>query len=551
MQVSGLHSSGETGISAYASGKANTAAYSGEVAGTPMPSDADTAARDGRYELREGLRVISGLERLQKCGVSVLAGGVTPVIRNGRAGFAGVVTCGSVHVCPCCGTSIRSARQETLDQVGVAWECASCGLAMMTVTMRHYERQELQLLVDQQRDAWKNAFGQNAKRGWRDAKKTFGLRGFIRAWETTHGPNGWHVHFHVLLFFARPLTREQKTKFEAIAYTAWSDALVKVGAYKPSEKYGVRIDVPDRGESGTLARYLMKNQDGKASWGVAAELTRQDVKQGKNGHRTPFEIARAAILDNADPRDIALWCEFEQAASGIRSLYWSNGLKQLLADMGIDIDDRTDGTVAEEEAAAGTRLAMIPAQTWYQHIARRKGRALALLKAAEKGGVIAVQALIESWGLLWGADVHEAEELPPAGGFLTADEILRRGERVLLAARAEAWRRGFALAELVDQRNMLTELAGDQMLNYSPEHARIKSRAAAAKRTRLQNERDATPAPWWSAYEDPAVIAQARADATPPPRNKDQEEFLQRRRAANIARADDRLAAINRVRQTF
>jgi hypothetical protein len=525
MQVSGLRDP-----------KADTtttggSAYSGGQRGAAMEPNTDTAARDERFELRDALRAVSGLDRLLKCGVSVLAGGVTPVIRNGRAGYAGVVTCGSVHVCPCCSTSIRRVRQDELDQVGQFWECQSCGLVMMTLTMRHYEWQALAVLEEQQRSAWRVGFGQNAGRTWREAKKAYGIRGFVRAWEVTHGPNGWHCHYHVLLFLARPLASDRVERLQALAFEVWAAALEKVGAYLPVEKgedgkpVGVKIDAPDRGEAGALARYLMKGQDGKTRWGVAAELTRQDVKQGQGGHRTPFEIARAAVQPDADPRDIALWREFEPVASGTRSLYWSNGLRKLLKEMGFELDDRNDGEVAAEEEAVGERLACIPASTWYRHIARHKGRALALLKAAEKGGVRAVRKLIESWGLIWGTDVLEAEDLEPDGALPTAAEVLRRTNRLEMVARAEVWRRGFALAEQAEIEERAEHFATNP---DAPEYV------ARAERTKQATEqREARQAEGDQEHEE---LATARA------------EFIRRRRAAHADRAAETAAALDRVR---
>ncbi|MFJ4562095.1 protein rep [Streptomyces massasporeus] len=488
-----------------------------------MESDADTAARDAQFELREALRAISGLDRLKKCGVSVLAGGVTPVIRNGRAGFAGVVTCGSVHVCPCCSTSVRRVRQNELDQVGQFWECQSCGLVMMTLTMRHYERDPLGSLADMQREAWKRGFGMNAGRTWRQAKKDFGIRGFVRAWEVTHGPNGWHVHYHVLLFLARPLDSHQVAELQHLAYTVWADALLKVGARMPvetSEKDGkpvaVRIDAPDRGESGQLTRYLMKGQDGKTRWGVAAELTRQDVKQGQGGHRTPFEIARAAVRPDADPRDVELWQEFEQTATGIRSLYWSNGLRKLLQEMGFELDDRDDTGVASDEASAGTPLACIPAATWYRHIARHKGRALALLKGAEKGGAVAVRVLIETWGLTWGLDVLEPEIAPP-GAAPTADEVLRRIERTELAARMQSWRDEFDRIDREERGSLIVRQTARSW------EARAEAQADADRR----RTREITAA------------------------EKRRETYLAAHRRAKEGRAGELAAALERVRPTL
>lgn len=460
--------------------------YTRAVPGQPM-DPADTAARDLAFELRDALRSVSGLERLERCGLAVLAGGVTPVVRNGRAGYAGVVTCGSVHVCPCCSTSIRRVRQDELDQVGRFWECQSCGLVMMTLTMRHYERDPLAELAEMQREAWKRGFGMNAGRRWRDAKAAFGIRGFVRAWEVTFGPNGWHVHYHVLLFLARPLASGRVQELQHLAFEVWSDALVAVGARMPveiSEKDGkpvaVKIDAPDRGESGKLARYLMKGQDGKTRWGVAAELTRQDVKQGQGGHLTPFEIARAAVAPNATVQEAERWREFVQVATGMRALYWSNGFRKVLADMGFELDDRKDHQVAADEASAGSPLACIPSATWYRHIARHKGRALALLKAAEKGGVVAVRALIESWGLTWGLDILEPETAP-AGADPTADEVLHRIERETTAARMQVWRDEF------DRQDR--EARASRIVRHSEEA--WQARAEAAKKAREDAEAEA------------------------------------------------------------
>ncbi|MFI6730912.1 protein rep [Streptomyces atratus] len=523
MQVSGL-------CDAEPEKTATTGTFSGAQHGTTMESDADTRARDAQFEMREALRAVSGLERLEKCGLAVLKGGVTPVLRNGRAGYAGVVTCGSVHVCPCCATSIRRVRQDELDQVGQFWECQSCGLVMMTLTMRHYERDALADLEEKQRQAWKAGFGMNAGRAWRQAKKDFGIRGFVRAWEVTHGPNGWHCHYHVLLFLARPLASGRVEELQHLAFEVWSAALVKVGARMPveiSEKdgkpVGVKIDAPDRGESGQMARYLMKGQDGKTRWGIAAELTRQDVKQGQGGHRTPFEIAHDAIA--GDARSIELWQEFVVTATGVRSLYWSNGLRKLLREMGFELDERDDSKVAADEAADGKPIACIPSATWYRHIARQKGRALALLKAAEKGGTRAVRTLIESWGLIWGVDVTEPEILPADGTLPTADEILRRAHRLDMVARADAWRRGFALAEHADIKARAKHFAAN------PEAPQYVARAEATKQAAADGGAQL-------AIEDQEHDEHARARA----------DFIRQRNLATTARADDIAAALDRVR---
>jgi replication protein len=365
----------------------------------------DKAGRDGRYVLREGLWKVGGDQALRGCGKSVLAGGVTPMAKGGTVYYAGVATCGKVHLCPCCGAKVRAARSDELQRGGTAWECDGCGLAMLTLTMRHYERQALRTLVDQQRDAWKLSFGMNAGRTWRAAKPAFGIEGYVRAWECTHGENGWHPHYHVLFFVTKPWTATQGEDFEALAFELWSAALTKVGAYMPDRAHGVRLDIAGRGEGGTLSRYLMKFQDGKAGWSVGDEMTRQDIKEGREGHRTPFQIARD-FLATGEARDFELWREFEAGAFNIRALYWSNGMRARLG-MLVELDERTDAEIAAEKVG-GDPLAVIPAEIWYRAIVRWDGRSLALIRAAESLGEVGIRTLIESWGLVWGRDVLPA-----------------------------------------------------------------------------------------------------------------------------------------------
>jgi len=198
----------------------------------------------------------------------------------------------------------------------------------------------------------------------------------------------------------------------------------------------------------------------------------------------------------------------------MRALYWSNGLRALLKEMGFELDERQDQEVAADEASAGTPLACIPAATWYRHIARHKGRALALLKAAEKGGVVAVRALIESWDLTWGLDVLEAEELPE-GAAPTADEVLRRMERADLADRMAVWRDEF-------DRVSREERAG-----------RIVPQTAAS----------------WEARADAQADADRRRVREMTSAEKHREVFLAAHRKAKEGRADEIAAALARVRE--
>lgn len=433
------------------------------------------------------------LDRLRQCGRKAIAGAVTLTGGDGLAGWQGIETCGSVHVCPVCAPAIRRARAAELEAAGDAWESVDVGtgtargLVMVTLTMRHYARQSLAELVKLQREAWKRSFGQNALRTTKQVKKGLGVVGYVRAWETTHGPNGWHTHFHVAVFLEeRPDARRVRV-MERLIYRGWAAALERVGAYRPSEVHGVRVDAPGVGEAGQISRYLMKNPD--KAWSAAQEMTRADAKGGRKGHRTPFEIGRSAVAGTA--RDVELWREYEEAATGLRALYWSQGLRDKLAELA-EMDERTDIEVsAEDQGGEGKPVAHFPVRTWYGQIVRHKGRRLELLHATEKWGQSGVRTLTASWGLLWGVDVLPPEELPVEGPRTLA-EVLAEESRALLQARADVWRREFdrqdrerRAARVVFQPGAW-EARRDAL--EAAERRRAKERAAAPDRERIFRE---------------------------------------------------------------
>jgi hypothetical protein len=445
--------------------------------------------RDDAHILRDALQDrVSRLQRFVDCGRKAVAGGVTLKTGANAAGWEGVATCGSVHVCPVCMPTVRRVRADELSRVGSAWESVDVekgtarGLVLVTLTMRHYARQSLSLLVQRQREAWKLAFGQNALKTTKQIKKDLGVVGYVRAWETTHGDNGWHAHFHVAVFLEERPDAKKVRVMQRLMYRAWADALVKVGAYRPSEAYAVKVDAPKAaGDAGRLSAYLMKTQDGKR-WTAAQEMTRADVKAGQRGHRMPLQIARGAVDGDLD--DVELWREYEEAATGIRALYWSNGLRKRLAAL-VELDERSSEQIAADEEAKDKKpLAHFPLRTWYGHVVKVPGRRLQLVHAAEKWALPGVRTVVESWGLVWGVDVTEPEDLP-AGAAPTLDEALRRQDRAELQARADVWRKEF---DRQDRERRLSRAADDDA--WADGFRAVDQ--AADDRRRLQ---DATTAP--------------------------------------------------------
>jgi len=142
----------------------------------------------------------------------------------------------------------------------------------------------------------------------------FGVAGLVRAVEVTVGNSGWHPHAHVLLFTEAGIDPE---RLMSAAWCRWRESLRLQGVEHPSRD-AFDLQLCADGSAGLVAGYVAKGSD---TWGVGAELMRGDVKRGRSGARSPFEL-----LDDSDRHSLLLWHEFVVATRGRRSMGASRGL---------------------------------------------------------------------------------------------------------------------------------------------------------------------------------------------------------------------------------
>ena len=90
--------------------------------------------RKQAYELRHALRPHSRT-RVAKCGWTPIDPNVTVMLKDGRAYFGGIMTCGSVWECPACSLKIKAERARELQSVVEDYGVERC--IMATLTIRH------------------------------------------------------------------------------------------------------------------------------------------------------------------------------------------------------------------------------------------------------------------------------------------------------------------------------------------------------------------------------------------------------------------------------
>jgi hypothetical protein len=343
---------------------------------TPAQTDRQLASRQLRYQLRAGVQKYTGSKRVQKCGWCRIGPHVEVRLAGARAHYAGVLSCGSVWLCPVCAAKIAARRATEVSTILGRHFADGGGVAMATVTLPHHAGDRLARTRALASGAWQKVL---QGRGWLRLQRQFGISGYIRALEVTHGKNGWHPHLHALILTDRPLEGWQLDAVKAHVFGAWRRAVVKAGHAAPEPHCTTVKPITDAG----IAEYTSKLD-------AALEVTHGATKTARtDGGRTAFGIL-ADFLAHGDADDLALWQEWETAMHGARQLTWSKGLKTRYA-----VEERTDEEVAADADLTGDTVAVLTPNEW-RMIAARPLLQVRVLEAAEQGGAVGLDAFLSA-----------------------------------------------------------------------------------------------------------------------------------------------------------
>lgn len=409
---------------------------------TLVPSVAHWNTQTGEaFELMG--RMVPRDDKFLACGRRVRGGvaAVDLVLSGDSAGLTNLQSCGSGWVCPVCSAKIQAHRAGELGEV-LAW-CRACGhtLAMVTLTVQHSREQSLDAVWDAVSDGWHAVTGGVGAGSWGsenvekfaerldkwesavmsaraghgrmprgghagippqrrigDAER-FGVLGWARAVEVTHGLNGWHVHVHAVLVLEGEKKRAKQNAHAvgSAMFDRWLKGLNKTGFAAKKWQHGLHVSVAERAEK-NLMDYLTKDQNstgdtrekiiaanGKKARKLALEVALGDAKSGKRGGKTPFQI-----LDAIDPEapgaEYAQWREWVRSSAGRLALTWSAGLRELAK---LPPEALTDEEITEQRPDGDVVLSLPPGVA-VQLV--RDDSVLRLLEAAERGGPAAARA---------------------------------------------------------------------------------------------------------------------------------------------------------------
>jgi hypothetical protein len=320
-------------------------------------------------------------ERQRDCGGVPIGSQVEIRMKDGSAYYCGLETCGNVWLCPVCSTKIHRRRADELRAALTTWEASGHAASLVTITVPHDLDDPLSKLLDAERAAWKRV---TAGAAWQRLKRRLGIAGHVIALEFTWGDeNGWHPHYHVLLAHDEHLDASAIASIHRHVHTRLAASCRDFSLRDPDHLHAERID-PN--VSATAAgTYLAKGD----RWTPADEMSRSDLKTGRSGSRTPFQIF-ADYYQSGDVRDRNLWREFGQVIRGLAAVRWSRGLRRAM--LGLEAEpERTDKELAADDVS-GELIAVVPPHTWSR--IRLAGLEHTLLVAAERGGFAEVNSLI-------------------------------------------------------------------------------------------------------------------------------------------------------------
>jgi len=314
-----------------------------------MAKAARTANKKRRLEQQREAKKLVPEQRVAHCLWTPAnrpgSNGDVIVLKRGQdARFAGLQTCGSVWACPVCSAKISEVRRQELHQLLDWAEASGHTVLLMTLTARHRRTTNLKSLLDGMGKAKRRLRQSRAWRGLKDR-----IVGTVTALEVTYGENGWHPHYHILLFTSGCTSQQLRSLYAP----AWQKACVSVGLPMPSDKHGCTVH-----DGSEASRYVTK-------WGLEDEMTKANTKVAKRKGKTPFGLLRA-ILDEDDQEyqpDYAatLFRTYSKAMKGARQLHWSVGLRQKLA-MAPEISDQQLAEHVTDERSI--HLANISLEQW-------------------------------------------------------------------------------------------------------------------------------------------------------------------------------------------
>ena len=320
-----------------------------------------------RFKLLDSARKILDGERTQHCFYNRVdkndGVGVTFNKFRNKANYTNVMRCANAWGCPVCAAIISEHRKCEVKEAMDWWKKQGGSVLLLTLTVPHYSDTDIKQLKKDLKKAYGKFF--KGVRASKDMFERWQIKHYISCFEITHGINGFHPHYHVLLFVPYSLGKQSLPGIKQDMYKVWKDCCLKAGLDEPSEKHG--LDLQAGNEAGAYV----------AKWGLEHEMTKGHIKKGKENNRTPFDILRS-YTDSENQADANLFKLYYFAFKGTRQLNWSKGLKKLVSKA----EEKTDQEIVDDTDNVAELLFKLDIEMWHA-VRKQKKQGELLVAVAE------------------------------------------------------------------------------------------------------------------------------------------------------------------------
>lgn len=331
---------------------------------------------------------------------------------DGKAGFAGLVSCGRIWLCPVCNAKVMARRAVEIGSA-LTWATVEGHQVIWgSLTVRHNATSDLRELLEIQKSAWRYVV---SSRWWRSFASTLAVEhahdascaadcdrkrdtidtgqpgrvGYIRAAEITIGANGWHPHFHPLVI-VRGTPAEAQAIADALVHL-WVEGVDNAGGDARAVG-GQQLRVLDaRGSYDALAGYVTKATYEPAKLAIESVWSQGKVGRGRVketlSHWTLLAGIGKGLADDAQR-----WSQLEDATQLHRMISWSRGLRKF-AGLGQEVDDET--IAAEQLGDRNDDVCYITTDGWLG-IRDRPEVATAILDILEGAGWPALRSFLDA-----------------------------------------------------------------------------------------------------------------------------------------------------------
>lgn len=282
------------------------------------------------------------LKTLASCGSKIvprkgLASNVYLISNGEHSKFIGQTMCKNTWACPVCSAYMMSKYSSEIASAIEMKRAEGYIAFMVTFSVPHLRFMKCRDVTDilfktfeyfrrtaKQKNYRKRSNGELGNRTGTVSKQFFeelDITDYVNVCEYTWGVNGWHPHFHMLMWTKKE-NADSVMKWQEKLNEFWLKTAKRVTQKHLEKFYGEKytqtvIRLYDRAEKD--AGVFISNDNGKlresltsdyvAGWGADKELTGNRRKEAShNGHFTPYQILEKAYYGDKDMED--LYIEF-------------------------------------------------------------------------------------------------------------------------------------------------------------------------------------------------------------------------------------------------